>query len=195
MSVAINLLPDTRQAKLRERSRRRLITVVAVSVWAVSVAVVLVLFLASQGQKVIINDLTSKISSKEQTLQSTPGLIDALSAQQHLLAVPLLFGQRVYFTKFFAAYVASNPSQITLNSLNVDSGNVLSVSGTAPSYQAVSKLAEAMTAQHVTLGAGASASSQPYFTNVTISSASQQSGGSTSFTLRANLASEVINGR
>jgi Tfp pilus assembly protein PilN len=194
MSVAINLLPDIRQTKLQDQSRRRLITVVAVSIWAVSAAVVLLLFLFSQGQKVVINDLTKKIASKEQTLKTMPGLIDALTAEQHLLSVTNLFGQRVYFTKFFAAYSESNPSQVTLDSLSIDASNVLTVGGTAPSYASVAKLTEAMQKQHVSFGNGASASNQPYFANVKIATASQESGGNTSFTITANVASEVTSG-
>jgi Tfp pilus assembly protein PilN len=194
MSVAINLLPDLRQAKLQDQSRRRLITVVAVTVWAVSAGVVLLMFLFSQGQKVIINDLTKKISTKEQTLSSMSGLIDALTADQHLLSATNLFGRRVYFTKFFAAYTVSNPSQVKLDSLTIDAGNVLTIGGTAPSYSSVSKLAVAMQKQNVSFGTGASATNQPYFTNVKISTASQETGGSTSFTITANVASEVTNG-
>jgi len=193
MSVAINLLPETRQARLQDRRRRQLVTVVAVTVWAVSATVVLVLWLFNQGQRVAVNNLTKQIASNEQKVESTSGLIEALTAQQHLATYPEILGQRVYLTKFLAAYTEANPSSTTLNNLSVDSGGQLTASGTANSYATVAKLVSALQRQHVTFGAGSLVSNQPYFTEVTVSSISQ-SGSGVSFALSANVSSEVTNG-
>jgi Tfp pilus assembly protein PilN len=191
--ILINLLPDVRQAKLREHRRRQLATGLSITTWAVCGGILVVLTLYVAGQKVLINSLSSNISSKENQLKSIPNLTDALTAQQHSASLSSLYGQRVYMTKFFQAYVASSPTTVTIGSLSVDSQNNLVVNGTATNYAAVAKLARALEAANVTLGNGASASNTPYFSGVSITSVGSVAGG-VGFSLSAVLGTGVVSG-
>jgi len=170
MSVLINLLPDIRQAKLRESRRRQLVTGVSIVVWAVCGGVVLLLSLYAGGQKVLISNATRSIANEENQLKSVSGLIDAYTAQQHLASLPNLYAQRVRMTKFFQAYMEADPTDITLTSMTVDAGNTLIVQGSAGTYASVAKLARALQASNISVGTGASASNSPNFSNVTITS-------------------------
>jgi Tfp pilus assembly protein PilN len=194
MNVLINLLPDTRQAKIVAKRRRQMMTAVAVGVWAVCGGILVLLALYTASQKLLINQKTAEIKVKERQLQEIDGLVDALTAQQHSASLPTLYSQRVYLTKFFAAYAASNPKEVTLSSLTVDASNALAVNGTATSYAAAAKLARALEASNVSVGPDAKGSNQPYFTNVALQSASR-SGGRVSFTLNAVLSTEVTHGK
>ncbi|MDB5179069.1 MAG: hypothetical protein JWN01_1012 [Patescibacteria group bacterium] len=193
MSVLINLLPDTRQVKLRDRRRRQLAGGIAVTIWSVCGAAILLMGLYEGSQKLIIDAQTKKITANEAKLEATPGLVDALTAQEHLAALPALYAQRTYLTKFFEVYTESNPADITLTSLTMDASNVLTVNGSGKTYEAVAKLARALEANHVSLGKQASTANAAYFTNVSLQSVSR-SNNQVSFTLNATLDAGVTHG-
>ncbi len=193
MNVLINLLPDTRQTKQRDRRRRQFMTGVAVVIWVVCGSVLVLLTLYTASQKLLISSVTKDINQKQTELESMDGLTDALTAQQHLASLPGLYNQRAYFTKFFAAYTEANPADVALTSMTIDAGNGLIVNGNAKSYAAAAKLAKALEAVHVTVGQEAKQSNEPYFADVAIRTASR-STNAISFTLNATLASGVTNG-
>jgi Tfp pilus assembly protein PilN len=193
MSILINLLPDVRQAKLQERHRRQLATGLSITAWVICASLVVVMILYVAGQKVVINSLTSNISNKESQLQAIPDLTDALTAEQHLASLSSLYNQRVYMSKFFQAYEAASPTNVTLNSMNIDDQNNLTINGTSNTYASVAKLARALEDSNVTLGAGASTSNTPYFSDVNITSVGSASGG-IGFTISAVLGTGVVSG-
>lgn len=193
MNVLINLLPDTRQAKIAATRRRQLATGIAVLVWLVCGGVIVLLTLYSASQSLLIKQKSAEISVKKTQLAAVDGLIDALTAQQHSASLPGLYSQRVYWTTFFTAYSEVNPQDVSLSSLTIDASNTLTVNGSAKSYAAAAKLARALEAAHVKVGKDAAESNQPYFTQVEIQSANR-SNGRVSFTLNAVLAPEVTHG-
>lgn len=194
MSILVNLLPDIRQAKLRERHRRQLMSGVAVLVWAVCGGVIVVMSLVWAGQKGIIANHNEKIAASTKTLKEEAGLIDALTAQQHLVSLTGLYDKRTYLSKFFTAYIESNPLEISLNSMTVDTQNTLVVTGAGKSYASVAKLARALEAANVTIGTAAAPTNAPYFSAVNISSVSNTTGIGVSFTLSTTLDSGVTRG-
>ena len=187
MSVRLNLLPDLRQAKIREANRRKLATTGTILVCAVAVGIVLVLGLYNGGQKVIINNDSNQIKSKMADLTNMSGLIDALTAQAHASSLPDLYSQRVYYSHFFAAYQAADPTDVSISSLAVDETNTMKVSGTANSYTAVAKLARALAADNLTIGTGSATTNEAYFTDISIDSVSRDDT-SVSFSLSATVA-------
>ena len=58
MNVLVNLLPDTRQAKLRDRRRRQMVSGIAVAVWVVCGGVMLLMGLYEGSQKLLIDAQT-----------------------------------------------------------------------------------------------------------------------------------------
>ncbi len=191
MNVLINLLPDIRQAKQREKTRRQLFTGVALLIWGVCAVIVVVLVLSTASQKLIINDLTTKIAAKTAQLQGTPNLLSALNTQQHLASLPGLYSQRTYFTRLLDAYSQLSPTDVQINSLSVSGSNQLvTVSGTAKSYQSVTKLVRSFEGYNVTVGKTKNATNQPYFTNVQITSISSGTG-LIQFTVSATAAAAV----
>ena len=191
MSIIINLLPDLRQAKLRERRRRQLVSGISVLVWAVCIGVVALLSVILAGQEVAKNVLTSNIKDKESKLQNISGLTDALTAQQHLDSLKGLYGKRVYMTKFFDAYQQADPANDVLNSLQLDESNLLTISGVAKSYADVAKLDRALEASNVRVGLDAKSGNEPYFTDVTITNVSEDNQG-VSYTMTATVASSAM---
>lgn len=193
MSILINLLPDIRQAKLRERHRRQLFTGISLVVWAVCGGIVVLLGIYTAGETVVIHSLSSKITSRENQLEGISGLTTALTAEQHLASLPSLYEQRVYLSQFFKAYTSADPSSVSLNALTIDSSNNVTVTGTASTYTAVATLARAMEDSNVNFGTGASSSNTPYFTDVNIVNSGSSSAG-ISFTIEAVIGAEVVSG-
>jgi Tfp pilus assembly protein PilN len=195
MSIMINLLPDLRQAKLRQRRRRQLALGVSFLVWAICGGSLVVMFLYSAGQKVLISTRTSAINDKKEQLKQVDGLMDALTAQQHLASLPQLYSQRVLFSEFFKAYSQADPVDVTLESLTVDERNVLTVNGVGRSFAAVAKLARALEASNVTLGDDAAKTNMPYFSDVAISNTINTPGKGIVFNMTATVSPEVLSGK
>jgi Tfp pilus assembly protein PilN len=193
MSILINLLPDIRQAKLRERRRRQLVSGISILVWSICGGLVLLLGIFSTGQKVIIRNLDNSIESKKNELKAMTDLPAALTAADHLKSLPELYDKRVYFTNFFKAYEAASPTDVTLQSLSVDASNVVAAKGVARSYAAVAKLARAVEGYNVTVGPDAKSSNTPYFSDVSLQNVSQDTTG-VAFTLNATAQSGVFSG-
>jgi Tfp pilus assembly protein PilN len=196
VSILVNLLPDLRQAKLKERRRRQLVAGVSVMIWVVCGGIIILMAFVVAGQKVVINNLTGSINKEKQDLSAVPNIIDAYTAEQHLASLPGLYAQRVYLTKFFDAYTQANPQDVTLTSMTIDQSNNLTVNGAGKTYAAVAKLARALAAANVTVGTGAQSSNTPYFTNVQITSVQNSGAGTTNkggvqFNISATLQSGV----
>jgi hypothetical protein len=194
MSILVNLLPDLRQAKLRERRRRQLVSGVAVTVWVICGGVVILMALYVAGQKVIIANYTSSINSEKKQLQAVPNLLDAYTAEQHLASLPGLYSQRVFMTKFFDAYSQSDPTVTNLESLTIDSSNTLTVQGVGPTYASVAKLARALAAMNVSIGTSAQADNTPYFSNVQITTVTNAQGKGVTYGISATIGSGATGG-
>lgn len=195
MSVVVNLLPDRRQAKVKQSQRRQLAIGLATLVGIICGGTILALFLYSAGQKVAIAALSNSINDRKQQLEKQDGLIDALTAQQHLASLPGLYKNRVLYTKFFEAYQASSPQAVTLSSMTVDEQRTLTVEGTSAKYADVAKLARALEESHVTVGPAAEAGNAPYFSSVEVTTAESRDGRVVEFSLVATVSSEVFNAK
>lgn len=192
MSLLINLLPDLRQAKLRDKRRRQLASGVAVLVWSVCGGVIVLMLIVWGGQKAIIATTSSSISKKVTELKAIPNLTEALTAQEHLAALSGLYDKRVYLSKFFTAYEGANPTDVALSTLKLDESNVLKISGSAKSYAAIAKLARALEQSNQIVGSDGLISGQPYFTDVLIGGASAESSGTIGFSIELVVGTGVL---
>lgn len=187
MSAMINLLPDLRQAKLREKRRRQMMSGAAIVTWVVCGAVILALSLATAAEKVLIAKASNDADAKITELKNVPGIIEALTATEHLKALPDLYAKRVYMTKFFKALSESDPADITLSSLDIDNTNLMTVSGGSRTYASVAKLARALSVSNVEVGTNHAPTNEPYFSNVVITEAAKSSGQTVGFTIQAQV--------
>jgi Tfp pilus assembly protein PilN len=193
MSIVINLLPDIRQAKLRDRHRRQLFFGISILIWAVSGAVVVLLGIYAAGEALVIRNVSNTINTQKNQVQNISGLTTALTAEEHLSSLPSLYNERVYLSQFFKDFQAIDPGTVDISTLTVDSGNNLTIGGTATDYTAVGTLARAMEDANVGSGTSATSTNTPYFTGVTIVSAGSVSGG-VSFSIQAVVGTEVVSG-
>lgn len=195
MTALINLLPDVRQAKLKDERRRRLTTGISATIGVVSIGVIAVLFLFIQGQFLKIKSLTAEISDHQAAISQIPDLEDILTTQQHLDSLPSLYSQRVYLTKFYTLLGTISPKDLALQSIALDGKNSLKFSVRARNYFIAAKFAKALEASNVTLGFGAKESNNAHFTNVQLEAVSAEIDGKVTFAITATMGTEVTNGQ
>ena len=195
MSALINLLPDLRQAKLKDLHRRQLVTAIAIAIWIACGSIIGVMVVISTSQIAVIGLVSKNITDKETSLGNVTGLVDALTAEQHLAALPALYSQRVYLTKFFTALTEADPNGVSLTSLNIDSSNILTVHGNAPSYSVTAKIARALAQSNVQVGTGAAPTNTPYFSDINLSNLEYNDKTGVGFTITATMAAGVTSGK
>lgn len=193
--VHINLLPDVRKEKLRDQNNRQLAMSAATTAVVASVAGIILLVVILQAQNLQIRLLSNSIKDKHaQIQQEIPDAQAIATMQSHLDSLGGLYNSQVKMSKFFTVLGSVSNSDVSISSVTLDATNKLTVTGQARSYNAASKLAEAMKASNITLGENASPANTPDFTNVLLSALSGESGKA-SFSITATVATGVTNGK
>ena len=189
--VHINLLPDARKEKLRDQSNRQLAISAASTAVVASVIGLILLVVITQAQNLQIHLLTGSIADKQKLItQDIPDAQAIATVQRATDSLAPLYKQQVSMSNFFKVLAAVSNNDISISSVTLDATNKLTVSGLARSYNAASKLAEAMQASNVTLGDNASPSNTPDFSNVLLNAINGDQGKS-SFTITATVSTGV----
>jgi len=190
MSVAINLLPDVRLARIRAQHIRHLITGIAVAVWIIVGIIVGGLLIAIGSQKLIINNVNTQIASDTSQIEGISGLNNALTSQQILTNLPALYASRTYYSKFMPVITAAMPTTVSVTAVSSSSLRTLSITGSGNSAYAVDQFYEALKASGVSSPGGAN------FSGVTIAAINKDpTTGADSFTLSAVVAPGVTSGQ
>ncbi len=142
MSIQINLLPEARLVKLRNKSKKtRYLAIAAViggSLTAVAIVLIMLqVFLVAtfrQGED-NIKTLHADISKSVTTEQVSATL------QANLASFYALNNSRTYATRIFSNLFKAVPENITITSVGIDSKDAISISGTTDSFASVSKFA------------------------------------------------------
>jgi len=192
--VQINLLPDARKEKLRDQSNRQLAISAATTAVLASIIGITLLLVINGAQTLQIRLLTNSINDKaKQITQDVPDAQAIATAQRATDSLATLYSSQVKMSNFFKVLGSVSNNDVSISSVSLDVVNKMTVTGVARSYNAASKLAEAMKASNVTLGQGASPSNTPDFSNVLLNSLSGDQG-KVSFTITANVATGVTHG-
>jgi hypothetical protein len=191
MSIRLNLLPDLRQQKLRDKQRRNTATVVAIAICSAVGALTLILGLYYGSQKLSINHVTSKINDKENQLKANTELPDALTASQSLALISELSAKRDYYSKFLNATSTITPTAISFNSIKIDNTRGMVADGSSDSFATITKLAAALAAENVTLNVNTVDGGSPYFSNILITQVAKDQSGKVTFTITATLEAGV----
>jgi Tfp pilus assembly protein PilN len=187
MSVAINLLPDVRLARIRAQHIRHLVTGIAVAIWIVVAIIVGALFGGIGAQTLVLNNVNNQIQTDISSINGTNGLSDALTTQQRLVNLPGLYNSRTYYSKFMPILAAAMPPNVTVTNISTTPANSLTITGTGSSALAVDTLYESLKV------AGQGTTGGNYFSAVSITSVSKDATtGLAAFTLSATLAPSLF---
>lgn len=193
--VKINLAPESRQAYIRRRKTRqkvRFATLVAIGTCGSLIVLLTVINLAAG---LVLQQNKDKVAQYEKQIQTMPKLQDAMTAQQRLASIGVLYSQRVHLSQFFDVLTTVSPNGFGISSLTIDKTNTIHFAATANSYGLAAKFVKALEASNQTLGPNAKPSNPPYFTNIVFSSVSQGSNGGVSFSVGATASGEVTSGQ
>ena len=192
MIVKFNLAPEVYQNAQHNKRLRRSATTLGIVVNAIAVGLVILGLVVIGGQKIALGVLQGQVKSQQNKVNTYADLPDAVTAQQHLNTLGQLAQQQVYFSRFFSVLQSVAPQGTSVTNATVGLDNSLNITGTATTYQLVTKFADALAAYNVTVGTNASASQQPYFTDVTLGSVSSDpTGGGVDFKLTTQMSSQV----
>lgn len=184
MSIQINLLPEARMAKLRNKSKKtRYIAIASVmggSLLAVSVVLIMLqVFLVgtfAQGEDKIKN-LNADIS-KSSTVEQVSATLQA-----NLASFYALNNSRTYASRIFSNLFKAVPENITITSVGIDSKDVISISGTTDSFADVSKFAAILELYNLNYLPQADLERKAVFTDTLIVSVSKSTDGKVSFSI------------
>lgn len=184
MSIQINLLPEARIAKLRNKSKKTLYiavaSVVGGSVAAISVVLIMLqVFLVgtfAQGEDKIKN-LNADISKSVTTEQVSATL------QANLASFYTLNNSRTYASRIFSNLFKAVPENITITSVGIDSKDVISISGTTDSFADVSKFAAILELYNLDYLPQPDLERKAIFTDTLIVSVSKSTDGKVSFSI------------
>ncbi len=194
MATLINLLPDLRQEKMRNKQRRRLAKLVASGVAGACMAILVVLFLITLGQNVRVSQLSSQIQVNQANLDNVKDLQKVVTVQQHLNSLETLYRQRIYLSKFYGVLSQLEPKEIGLQTLNLDQNNLLTVNGLARNYGSITKFVKALEASNISLGFGADSKNQPNFKDLQLTSVAADASNQVNFAITATMSTEVTSG-
>jgi len=184
MSIQINLLPEARMVKLRNKSKKTryiaIASVVGGSVAAISIVLIMLqVFLVgtfAQGEDKIKN-LNADISKSSTTEQVSATL------QANLASFYTLNNSRTYASRIFSNLFKAVPENIVITSVGIDSKDVISISGTTNSFADVSKFAAVLELYNLNYLPQADLERKAVFTDTLIVSVSKSTDGQVSFSI------------
>lgn len=195
MTVQINLLPDARLARLKAKRNRQLAGGISTVVVAASLGAVVLLLIITGAQRLRLDALQRSIDERKAEINSVENLREMLTVQKHLAALPGLYDQRVYISRFFDVLSTVSSRDLSLSNVQITADNQVIATGKGRNYAIVAKFVKALESANVHIGQGASKDNQPYFTDVTLDTLTAKEGGTVEFTLNASMSGEVTDGK
>jgi Tfp pilus assembly protein PilN len=194
MNIQVNLLPEARIHKLRNQAKKRSYATIAGVAGGITLAAIIV-FVMLQGflmatyriNKTRISDLNKELESSRDLEKS------ATTLQNNLASFYRLDQNRTYASRIFTNFYNLLPGNITINSLQIDDKDIVTVSGTTNSFTSVSKFAETLDEYNVNFLPQDGLPREPIFSDATISSVSKDANsGRTNFSMTFKVNQKLI---
>ncbi len=180
MMLQINLLPEARILKLKDMTRKRTaatITILTILVVGTIIATLVLLlgyeYSLNRATQLRIDSLKKDINSKRDLEQKSATL------QENLAAFATQQQSRLYVSEIFRNLGSVIPANVKINSFQISNDYLVTVSGTAPSFAAVSTFSEALQQYNVNFKPQANLERKQLFTDVKITSVSRDSNSTT----------------
>ncbi len=162
---------------LRSASKKRTAktTVIILAVVVVTIVATLLLLIGYaystyRAGEARVNTLKKDISTQSANEQQ------AATLQENLAAFASLQSSRLYVSEVFKALGDLIPNGVKVTSFQISGDYLVTISGTAPSFAAVSSFSEALQQYNVNFKPQSNLERKPLFTSVTITSVNKTSG-------------------
>ncbi|MBA3679342.1 PilN domain-containing protein [Candidatus Saccharibacteria bacterium] len=178
MMLQINLLPEARMLKLQAMARKRLATTITVVIGIVTATIIVTLLLLlgytfslSKANEARTSTLKKDISSQVDMEQKVATL------QENLAAFASLQKSRLYVSEIFRNLGNVIPADVKINSFQISNDYLVTISGTAPNYVAVSTFSRTLQDYNVNFKPQPDLERKPLFTDPIITSVSKSADG------------------
>lgn len=198
MNKQINLLPDSKQDRLKERRARQMVTTIASLIIVVAIGVPIFLLVIKGSQQLYLSRLQDQIDANKNTINSTANIATILTVKDHLTSLSGLYANRAISTELLSILPSVTPQGVKFSSLEFDNSTyTLIITGSAAKYSDVEKFYRALS----NIGAEVNVnrvepdpSASGLFTGETLQSVSGSSGVQVDFTINAVFDPKVIDG-
>lgn len=194
MRTQVNLLPSTKQDKLKASRTRQLVITVGSVVLLAAIALPIVLFVSKSTQSVVLNRTQSQINERMQKIATTPDIYTQLTVKDHLGSLPALYKQRLLVSDLFKILPNVITTEVRLNSLKVGTDGTIEFAGTANSYAAVNKFFVALQRAGTEFDPNkvADPSTTGQFSGLVLQNVGGISGGQVSFSIKGRYAQSIL---
>lgn len=174
MRVQVNLLPEAKLSKQRNKAKRRTFTAFTVLLSAIVLTVIALLFMlrifllgtaATAENK--IKDLSTEIDKSKELEEK------ASTLQQNLASFYGLNASRTYSSRIITNFFKAVPENITISSIAIAEKGKVTVTGTTGSFADVSRFASALEQYNLDYLPQADLDRQAVFKDVAINSVSK----------------------
>lgn len=194
MSILINLLPEARMLRLKNKAKKKTYATITGLVGGIMLATIIVfgmlqVFLISSYA---VNENRIKTLTKEQ-LTTKDIEQSAATLQGNLASFYTLNANRTYASRVFTNLFNTIPGNITISSFQIDDEDKVTISGTADSFADVSKFAESLKQYNVDYKPQKDLERKPIFKDVTITSVSKDTNtGKVNYSMTFNVDKELL---
>ena len=185
MSLKVNLLPEAKLASIENRNKRQKYTSLTLLIGSIVASIIIVLSLligyllsTYQINVGVLNNLNNEIS-KSRDLEE-----NASTLQNNLGSFYALNNNRTYASRIFTNLSNAIPSGVSINNLQINNDERVTISAKTNSFAEVSKTSESLKQYNINYKPQPDLERKPIFTDVNIDSISKSElDGVTVFTL------------
>lgn len=194
MNIQVNLLPEARMLRLRNKSKKKTYATLTGLVGGIILATIIVLgmlqvflistYAVNENQ---IKTLTNELDSTKDTE------LNAATLQGNLASFYNLNTNRTYASRVFTNLFNTIPGNITITSFQIDDQDKVTISGTADSFADVSVFAESLKQYNVDYKPQKDLERKPIFTDVSITSVTKDTNtGKVNYSLSFSVDKELL---
>lgn len=177
MNLQINLLPEARILKLQAQAKKRLANTAMILTGIVTVTIIATLLLLLGYTFSLYQANESRISTLKKDIATQQDMEQkAATLQENLASFSTLQKTRLYVSEIFANLSKIVPSDIKISSFKISEDYLVTISGTAPSFAAVSSFSKALQEYNLNFKPQANLERKALFSDVVITSVSKESG-------------------
>lgn len=194
MNIQVNLLPEARLHKLKNESRKKTFGALAGLVAAGFIAAIIVFAMLQGFLLATFNINKNKIADLNKSLLPSADLEEnAATLQANLASFYQLNSNRTYASRIFTNLSNVTPKNVTINTLQIDNKDLVTVSGTTDTYADVSRFGESLSEYNVNFLPQNGLDRKPIFKEVTITATTKDATtGKVNFSMTFAVDSNLI---
>lgn len=194
MNIQVNLLPEARLHKLKNQSRKKTFGTLAGLVATGFIAAIIVFVMLQGFLLATFNINKNKIADLNRSLLPSADLEEnAATLQANLGSFYQLNSNRTYASRIFTNLSNVTPKNVTINTLQIDNKDLVTVSGTTDTYADVSRFGESLSEYNVNFLPQNGLDRKPIFKDVTITATTKDATtGKVNFSMTFAVDSNLI---